>query len=69
MQRRKVVLPDPEGPSRHDDLAAAHVEVDALEHLGAVEGLGDVDGVDEGLARRRSRWSVDSLISGQPRSR
>jgi hypothetical protein len=33
MQRRKVVLPEPEGPSRTDDLAAVHVHVDALEHL------------------------------------
>ena len=55
MQRRKVVLPEPDGPEQADDLAAVHVQVDALEHLVAVEALGDVDGVDEGLVLAGAR--------------
>ena len=36
-------------PEQADDLAAVHVEVDALEHLGAVEALHDVEGPHERL--------------------
>ena len=41
MQRRNVDLPEPDGPMRHHDLAALHLEVDALEHLVPAEALVD----------------------------
>ena len=50
MHRRNVVLPEPEGPRRQTTSPRVDVHVDALEHLVAVEGLGDVDRVDERLA-------------------
>ncbi len=33
MVRHNVDLPEPDGPEHHDDLAAAHVEVDVVEHV------------------------------------
>ena len=66
-QERRLARPG--GAEQHDDLAAAHVHVDALEHLGAVEGLGDVDGVDERAWPSSVVAVLGSLISGQPRSR
>ena len=41
MQRRKVDLPEPDGPSRHIDLAAADRQVDPLQDLVAAEALVD----------------------------
>ena len=39
MQRRKVLLPEPEGPMMHITSPGRHLEVDALEHLVAAEAL------------------------------
>ena len=42
MQRRKVDFPEPEGPSRHEDLARLDLHRDPLQHLEAPKGLVDV---------------------------
>ena len=54
MQRRNVVLPEPDWPIRHTDLAAMDVERDALQHLDPAEALVHVHGVHDQLARGRS---------------
>ena len=39
MQRRKVDLPEPDGPRMHITSPRLDLEVDALEHLEAAEAL------------------------------
>ena len=47
-----------------DDLALVDVHVDALEHVVAMEGLHDIDGVDQGRASRVGhQWSASIFMS------
>ena len=48
MQRRNVLLPDPEGPIRHRTSPRPHRQVDALQHLEPPEGLVDGPRLDHG---------------------
>ena len=60
MQRRKVDLPEPEGPSRHITSPRLHLESDPLEDLEAPEALVHPLGLDHRpahLSRRLPNWS------------
>ena len=73
MQRRKVDLPDPEGPSRHMTSPRRDLEIDALQHLEAPEALVDAFGLDHGLLMQppgcRSRTSDSRIVDLLQRAR
>ena len=41
MMRSSVDLPQPDGPTKHDELAVLHVEVDVVDDLDPAEGFAD----------------------------
>ena len=51
IQRSSVLLPEPAGADDRDALAAAHVDVDAVQYLERAEVLVQVDDVDQRFAR------------------
>ena len=68
MQRRKVDLPEPDGPTRQKTSRGRDLQVDALEDVDGAEGLVDALGLHHGgHARSRSRppdgWNSDSMFA------
>ena len=59
--RRSVVLPEPDGPTIGEELALAHLEVDAVDGRQLAERPADADELQD---RRRRRHR-----DGQPRAR
>ena len=68
MQRRKVDLPEPDGPRMHMHLAGLHLERDALQHLEAAEALVHALGLDHRRAHRRSPDGLGHVLGRGGRS-
>ena len=65
MQRSSVLLPEPLGPEQRHDLADAHREIEAVEHVLRAVALGEVLDLDRDIVARDGRRAPWSLFPGR----
>ena len=65
MQRRSVLLPEPEEPMMQATSPLAHGKVDVLEHFVRAEGLAQVPDVDDAFHAQASFFDVSTRIAAR----